>query len=61
MKDQTPQERRAFLIHYAHVTLRAATARRHQGRFAAWLLSSAAKARQEASRIDTRPAQGSLF
>jgi len=59
--DQTLQERRAFLIHYARVMLTEAKARRHQGRFAAWLLSSAAKARQEASRIDVSPAQGSLF
>ena len=61
MTGQTPQERRALLIHYARVTLREARARRHQSRFAAWLLSSAAKARQEASRIDVSPAQGSLF
>ena len=56
-----PIERRSFLIHYARVLLREARARRHQRRFAAFLLKGAARARREARAIDTRPAQGSLF
>ena len=60
--DQTPQDRRAFLIHYARVMLTEAKARRHKHKsFARHLIASAAKARKEACRIDTRPAQGSLF
>ena len=58
----TPQERRAFLIHYAKVMLTEAKARRHKHKsFARHLIASAAKARREAAMIDTSPAQKDLF
>lgn len=57
MTDQTPAERRAFLIHYAKVHLSEVRRRRHQRGFAASLLASASRARREAQQIDTSPQQ----
>jgi hypothetical protein len=57
----TPSEHRSFLIHYARVHLREARARRHQRAFAAHLLGSAGRARRDAAKINTSPAQGDLF
>lgn len=56
---QTPAEQKAFLIYYAKVMLREASARRHQSN--GWMLRAAANARAEAAAIDTRPAQGLLL
>lgn len=60
MRDQSPAERRAFLLHYARVLLREARARRATA-FAASLLLWAARARREAAAIDIAPAQGRLL
>lgn len=56
-----PAQRRAFLIHYAKISLSEARRRRHQRGFAAWLLKCAQKARREAAQIDVTPAQGRLL
>lgn len=61
MRDQTPEERRATLLHIAAVDEREAAARSHQPEFAAWLLECAARCRAEAASIVTGPAQGDLF
>jgi hypothetical protein len=58
-REQTPAERRAFLIYYAKVNLREARARRQDRNFSALLLGWAAKARREAMTI--RPRQADLF
>lgn len=59
---QTPAERRAFLIHYARVMLTEAKARRNKHKtFARHLIGSAGRARREAARIEVRPMQGDLF
>lgn len=57
----TPQKERAFLLYYARVTLREATARRDQRSFSALLLAWAGKARRRAAGIDIRPLQMDLF
>ena len=62
MSAETPEQRRAFLIHYARVMLTEAKARRHKHKsFARHLIASAAKARREAADLDTTPAQKDLF
>lgn len=58
-REQSPAQRRAFLIYYARISLREARARRHQGSFSHTLLGWAGRARREAMAI--RPAQGDLF
>jgi len=62
----TPQEHRAFLIHFAKVHLTEARRRRirpacRQRGFVTSLLESAAKARREAMAVRDTPAQGELF
>ncbi|WP_136617046.1 MULTISPECIES: hypothetical protein [Mesorhizobium] len=59
MKQQTPKQRRDFLIYYAKVLLREAQARRGQN--VDWMLAGAGRARREAMVIDVRPAQADLF
>ncbi len=64
--DQTPEERRAFLLHYARVHLTEARRRRirpacPQRGFVASLLAEAGRARIEAAAIDLSPAQADLF
>ena len=61
MTDQTPEQRRATLLHIAEVDEREADARPHQPEFAAWLREVASKCRAEAAAIDTTPAQGVLL
>lgn len=56
--EQTPAERRAFLIYYARVLISEAQRRRGTS-FARTLLSWAGHARREAAGI--RPAQGEMF
>ena len=59
---KTPSEQRGFLIYYARVLLREASARRQRHRgFSAHLLASAGRARREAAIIDVSAPQGDLF
>lgn len=53
-------QNRESLIHYARVMLREFRARRHQRRFAAFLLNAAIRATNEALAQRT-PAQAELF
>jgi hypothetical protein len=61
-REQTPTERRAFLLHAARVYLAEARSRRKlHPAFARTLLLWAAKARRDAATIRCAPVQGDLF
>jgi hypothetical protein len=57
--DETPKQKRDFLIYYASVLLREAKARRGQN--VGWMLAGAARARREATAINLKPKQGVLL
>ena len=59
MRDKTPAEHKAFLLHYADVC--ETESARRSGDFAAWITSCAIKARREAAAIDISPRQADLF
>jgi hypothetical protein len=57
--EQTPAQRRAFLIYYAGVMTREADAR--PGHNVQWMRDGAERALQQAAALDPRPAQRDLF
>ena len=57
--NETPAERRDFLIYYARVLTREADARPQHD--CQWMRDGAARALREAEQIDTTPPQGDLF